>query len=269
MQGCSRWLAGIALLTLATLCPAAQDIPLYTYYVDPPFVSNDDDSLTDKLAAWLTARAAGQYRFNVVRLPRRRLDAIVRQPHWSGVVAWANPQWFGEEKNPRQLWSQTYMLDANLIVSPRSHPIDYRGDRSLIGLRLGSVLGFSYPDLNHLIQSGKIVRDDANGEFQNLLKLKAGRVQVAFLQASSLPYFRKQFPDFEQWAYVADQPRTVFTRSLFTSRDRPELMAFLNAQLEALVADPSWQALMGTCAILAPRLPAKMAMRRALCRQER
>jgi polar amino acid transport system substrate-binding protein len=258
------WLAGFLLLW-AQAGLAAEKVPLYTYYVDPPFAVGAD-SLTDKLAAWLSQRSQGRYLFVPTQLPRRRLDALIAQPHWRGVVAWANPAWFDETVRPRQSWTRPYMVDANLVVSLRSEPIAYENDRSLEGRRVGSVLGFSYPDLDAMLKAGKLTRDDANGEFQNLLKLKLQRVQVAFLQASSFPYFRREFPDMDDWAYVAAKPRTVFERSLFMAPGQPALRAFLDAQLDLLIADRDWQTRLGTCPLVAPGLVRQMDATRKLCR---
>jgi len=43
--------------------------------------------------------------------------------------------------------------------------------------------------------SAELLRDDVDSEARNLLKLRQGRVPVAFLQASSFPLCRRQFPD--------------------------------------------------------------------------
>jgi len=260
VRGFLLWMLG------AATAMAAERIPLYTYYADPPFAADNPDSLTDKLADWLTQRAQGRYQFVPTQMPRRRLDVLVQHPHWPGVVAWANPAWFGESRNPRQSWTRSFMADANLVVSLRSHPLDTVDASSLQGRRVGTVLGFSYPDLEPLLKSGQLKRDDAAGEFQNLLKLKLERVQVAFLQASSFPYFRHKFPDVEQWAYIAPKPRTVFARYLFLAPGQPALQSFLEAQLDALVADPGWQARLGTCPLIAPALATAPDSLRKLCR---
>lgn len=263
VRGFLLWVLGVVATTAAM---AVERIPLYTYYSDPPFATDKPDSLTDQLADWLTQRAQGRYRFVPTQLPRRRLDILIRQPHWPGVVAWANPAWFGESSNPRQSWTRSYMADANLVVSLRSHPLEIIDAQSLQGLRVGTVLGFSYPDLEPLLTSGQLKRDDAMGEFQNLLKLKLERVQVAFLQASSFPYFRHKFPDVEQWAYIAPKPRTVFARYMFLAPGQPALQSFLAAQLDALVADPAWQARLGTCPMIASALATGPDSLRKLCR---
>lgn len=261
--GARKILAGALLLLSASLALAAERIPLYTYYNDPPLAAGIPDSLTDKLAAWLTAHANGRYEFIPTQLPRRRLVLMLKQPQWTGVVAWANPRWFGETAHPHQSWSKPYMLDANMVVSLQSKPLEYLDDSSLEGQRVGSVQGFSYVDIEAMIQSGAVLRDDADSELRNLMKLKQQRVQVAFLQASSFPYFRKQYPDLDQWIHVSARPRTVFKRYFFTAPEQPALSAFLNQQVDALIADRQWQTLLGTCKLIPP---SQSDAHRKLCR---
>jgi ABC-type amino acid transport substrate-binding protein len=255
----SIWLI-LALLPAAPAVLAADIIPLYVYYQDPLFAAGGPQSLTDKLAVWLTQRANGRYQFVPTQIPRRRLQLMIRQPHWHGVVAWANPRWFEETGQPRQNWSRPYMIDANMVASLRSAPVEYEDDQSLQGLRIGSVQGYHYKD------SAELLRDDADSEARTLLKLRQRRVPVAFLQASSFPFFRQQFPDLDDWIHLSAKPRTIFERAFFTAPDQPELLAFLNQQVDALLADRPWQELMGTCKLVKPRLAAATDAQRKLCR---
>ncbi len=244
-------LAGFLLVITAIGAAATERIALYTYYPDPPFAAGSEDSFTDTLAAWLTERSAGKYAFVPTQVPRRRLEMMVKDPHWTGIVAWANPLWFGKDAEQRYSWTRPYMLDANLVVSLRANPVDFTSDQSLAGHKLGTVLGYTYPDLDLALRSGALSKEDSLSEFSNLLKLKGGRVDVAFLQASSVTYFKKKLPDFEAWAYLASKPRTVFTRRLFIRPGQPELLDFLNAQMSALVADKTWRKRFGTCDVFA------------------
>ncbi|MFA9215729.1 MAG: hypothetical protein ACEQSK_01365 [Sphingomonadaceae bacterium] len=260
-----RLCAGVlAVLLGARPAAAVERLPLYVYYTDPTFAAGAPDSLTDKLASWLTERANGRYEFVPTQLPRRRLERLLEQPRWHGVVAWSNPRFFAA--SARQSWSRYYMVDANLVASLRSAPLEYVDDSSLNGLHIGTVQGFSYKNLEPLVQSGQLVRDDADTEARNLLKLQQRRVPVAFLQASSLPQFRQQFADLDSWLYLSARPRTVFERAFFTSANQPELMTFLNQQVDALLADKAWQDTFGTCKLVLPRQSGASEAQRKLCR---
>lgn len=239
-----RYWVGACLALFGVGASAAQSIPLWTYYADPPFAVEADAagvSLTVKLAAWLSQQSAGRYRFEARQLPRRRLDLLLEQPDWQGVVAWANPVWFSDEAQNKYLWSRPYMSDADLVVSSRLRPVRFDGIDSLAGLTFGGIAGHRYADLEALLQAGKIVREDAHKERQNLERLRLGRIQVTFLQASSLPYYRHEIADFDRWLYIARQPRSTYARHLFTGRGNQALMQFLNASLDALKEDREWR----------------------------
>ncbi len=223
---------------------APEQVPLYVGYADPPLSTTRPDSLTIKLAGALTEQSHGRYFFKAVQLPRKRLAMTIADPPWKGVVAWANPAWFNDAGMRRYLWSSPFMTDTNLVVSTRDHPLDYSGDiQALAGLRVGTIFGHRYPDLDPLFRARTLERNDVASELQNLQKLKLGRLDAVLIQASSLPYYREQLPDLDRWLYVARVPRNSFQRFLFTSLRNAELMSFLNTALAQLAHDPQWQQL--------------------------
>ena len=70
---------------------AADKISLYSHYTTAPFAVEGVPpqlSYTVRLAAWLTAQSAGRYLFEARQMPRLRLNRIVAQADWQGVVAW-------------------------------------------------------------------------------------------------------------------------------------------------------------------------------------
>ena len=246
-------LAGIAPLLLPLLLhpahAAPEQVPLYVGYADPPLSTTRPDSLTIKLAGALTEQSHGRYTFKATQLPRKRLTMTIADPAWKGVVAWANPAWFNDTSMSRYLWSAPFMTDTNLIVSTRDHPLEYSGDiQALAGLRVGTIFGHRYPDLDPLFRARTLERNDVASELQNLQKLKLGRLDAVLIQGSSLPYYREELPDLDHWLYVARTPRNSFQRFLFTNRHNTEMMDFLNAALVQLAHDPRWQPLFDSAA---------------------
>lgn len=233
-------------LSASDIVIATETIPLYTDYADPPFSVAAPDSLTRRLATALTAHSDGRYRFEAMQLPRKRMNLMLQEASWPGVVAWANPAWFHDEKMSRFRWSHPYMKDADLLVSSRSQPVEYENNgASLAGLVLGGIAGQRYVDVEPLIQAHKLTRDDAASEVQSLQKLKLGRVQVAFAMKSSMPYLHQALPDFDRWAYVSRNPRAVYQRYFFASQANGPLIDFLDVAMTALRHDPAWQSLLG------------------------
>ncbi|WP_269533005.1 ABC transporter substrate-binding protein [Chitinimonas sp. BJYL2] len=237
-----RLLGGVlAAVCLSLQAAPPEQIPLYTYYADPPYSPASPDNLTSKLAQALTARSGGRYQFVATLLPRRRLDETLSHPDWPGMVAWANPRWFGDAPMRRYLWSRPLMQDADLVISRKRQPVEYKQPESLIGLRVGGITGHRYVDLEALIQQNKVIRDDANTEHASLLKLKYERVDVAFVMASSLPYLEKTLPDLRSWMHIASEPRQRYARHLFTHPRQAALMAYADRVLAQLAEDPEWR----------------------------
>jgi len=245
----ARWLFRCACCLAVWGCPlpawGAEKVALYTSYTDPPYATREVGNLTTLLADWLTRHAEGRYEFVATQLPRRRMDLLLTKPDWDGVVAWGNPVWFNDEARQRYAWSQPYMQDSDLVVSRKDKPVEYEtGGRTLIGLKLGGIIGHRYAEIEPLLNSGQIVRDDAVSGEQSLRKLQHGRVDFCFLQASALPYFRRTLPGFEEWAHLAREPRARYQRYLFASKKQQALIHYLDLQLELLQKDPDWQAVL-------------------------
>lgn len=220
---------------------AAQTIPLYTYYTDPPYTVTIKNSATKWLASYLTEKSARKYVFIASHLPRKRLDYMIKKPGWKGVVAWSNPAWFDDPDRKRYLWSHAFMRDADLVVSRKSRPVIFENSDSLNGLVLGGIYGHRYPDFDKQLKQGKIQRENARTYLQNLKKLHAGRVDVIFLQASALPYFKNIYPGLGSWLFVAPRPRGINHRYIFTGRENKPLMLFINRALKGIQSETEFR----------------------------
>ena len=88
--------------------------------------------------------------------------------------------------------------------------------------------------------SGHLLREDAQNDLSNVLKLQYERVDMVVLQASSLAYLRTQVGDFDQWASVSPTLQPSYQRYLFTSTANPQLMVFLQQALVQLAQAPEW-----------------------------
>lgn len=242
MRRLKQWLLAGVLGWLAGAAMAVTVLPLYTHYDEPPFGIEEHGSLTLLLADFLTRESAGVYRFVPQFMPRKRLEGVVmQQPGWQGVVAWASRDFFLDPDN-RYLWSDSYLSDRSLVLSNRNRPVDYQDARSLHGLTVGAVLGRFLTGFEEDIKAGKIRRDDAPGNTQNLHKLKLGRIDVVLLTEAALPYYRREFPDLDSWLYIAPKVRSVTHRQLVVSQSDPALLAYLNRALRKLPQDPAWRA---------------------------
>ncbi|WP_273429394.1 transporter substrate-binding domain-containing protein [Chitinibacter tainanensis] len=223
----SLFLALLLWLGLWGSSQAQTRVPLYTYYDEAPFALDRPDNWTQRLAEHLTQASRGKYLFTPTALPRRRLDRLLAQPGWNGVVAWGNPEFFPNVPTQQLRWSHSYLYDADLVVSRRERPVRFQGPPSLYGLRLGAVLGRQLNDFEDSIRAGLIVREDAPSTLSNLKKLRAGRIDCTLIQRTALPGLRQSFPDLEQWLYISPTPRRAFSRHFAVEPGQQALFEFL------------------------------------------
>lgn len=238
-----NWLLVISLMSLSVTALATEKIQLLTYYTSPPYALDSGpaaDSYTLRLAQWLSQWSAGRFEFVPRQVPRLRLNLMLANPEWRGVVAWANPAWFSAPEEQDFLWSRVLMRDRDLRVSRQVDKVLFAQDHPLKAARFGGISGHHYASLDADFKSGLLTREDAQNELSSVLKLQHKRVDLILLQASSLPYLRAQLPDFDRWAYVDPQPQLEFERFLFTGHSNPDLLLFLNQALPHLVQDPDW-----------------------------
>ena len=246
------WRLLMITLLLCGGAPAAwgQTVQLLFYHREPPFMLAADESkragLSFDLAALLNRQETeSPRRFTATPLPRRRLGAELapwirhRCPveqksgscdsNW--ILLWVTPQWgWGDEPEQHFLWVDLFR-DEDLIISRAQHPVDYREPGDLIGLRFAAVRGHHLPaDIEALMRSGKITRDDGNYERSLLQRLALNHADVTLLQRSSLNYllnFDPEFVGLRGRFHVAQRPLQGFMLQAMIPANRPDLQALL------------------------------------------
>lgn len=131
----------------------------------------------------LLARQLG-LELTLVALPRKRLRDELLQGRVDGACAYL-PAWL---PGPLQ-WSKPFFQQEYAIVSRADAPAPTQLE-ALRGQRLGTVLGFVYPELERALGGG-FVRDDAPDAAANLRKLAAGRLQHVAVSQRLLGYLRR------------------------------------------------------------------------------
>lgn len=222
-------------------CWPTETVNLYLYNTPPPLNTDMPGNLSDYLAKFLSDFSDGKYQFRAVYLPRKRLDSLVSAKQWHGAVIWANPAWFNDSDQERYLWSEKLATDYNLVLSHKKKPVEFVSPASLTGLKLGGVLGHIYSDFDVMIKDGRLTREDSGSFLQNLMKLKARRVDVIFIPASALYHFKQQYPDMDDWIYVAKKPRNIFHYRIFCSLTNKALVTFFDEGIKGLQLDWYWQ----------------------------
>lgn len=120
-----------------------------------------------------------------VALPRKRI-ALALERGQGDVLCMYVPEWLPG----RFQWSQAFFPSEEVVVSRRGVPAP-RSLADLAGRQIGTVLGYAYPELEHVL-GGNFVRTDGPSSHSNLRKLALGRIDHAVTMSFFLDYRRKQ-----------------------------------------------------------------------------
>jgi polar amino acid transport system substrate-binding protein len=156
--------------TLRVAVNEANSQPFAIYDASGHFVGGLARDVIDPLAVTLGLRA------EYLNLPRARVEAWLRDGRIDGACFLA-PAWVGRPDALR--WSPVLFRIRQVIVSPPgAAPVD--SARALFGRRLGTLLNYTYPELQPYFADGRIRRSDAPSFASNIAKLGRGRID-AFL----------------------------------------------------------------------------------------
>lgn len=129
-----------------------------------------------------------------LNLPRARVELWLESGQ-ADIACFLNPDWVAQ---PQQLgWSPMLFMTKQVFIrhassAPITQPMD------LYERRIGTVRGFSYPELEALFSSGQAVRDDAADLAANVERLREGRIDAVMSVDLHVAYFQvvKNNPDF-------------------------------------------------------------------------
>jgi polar amino acid transport system substrate-binding protein len=156
--------------TLRMAVNEANGRPFALYDARGAFVGGIARDVIDPLAGALGLRA------EYLNLPRARVEAWLREGRIDGACFLA-PAWVARPDALR--WSPELFRIRQVIVSPPgSAPV--AAPRALFGKRVGTLLNYTYPELQPYFADRRILRSDAPTFDANIAKLGRGRID-AFL----------------------------------------------------------------------------------------
>lgn len=232
--GRRRWVCGLAGWVLVGAAQGAESGVLRFAVGDswaPPYIEISRGRPTGGLMFELMeAIAAGAgLRAEYRRLPAQRVDQALA----SGEVdlhCLISPKWYEHPPAADRLGPPMVVLDDVLVAPPDSPPQDLKQH----GLRVGTVLGYRYADLEPLFAAGRLRREDAPSQAKVLEKLSRGRSDVAVVDRLVLAHFNRGMPAAQRLVAQRLLSQTV-THCLFGARtDLP--VERVRAALEGMVA---------------------------------
>ncbi len=193
-----------------------------------PMVHIVDGQATDGILYDLQHRLAEKVgrRAELLVLPRLRVQEMLVRGEID-VRCYVSPAWLTESHH-QYIWSVPFMVQRDLLVGRRKQRLQLS---QLEGESVGTVLGFTYPELEPLFSHGQLQRDDARTQELALAKLAAKRYDYAISNELTLHWFNRQQPagrKLQALAEVASEPLACIVR------DEPDVptMALLRALVQ-------------------------------------
>ncbi|MCO6059626.1 transporter substrate-binding domain-containing protein [Pseudomonas sp. MOB-449] len=145
-------------------------------------------------------------------LPRNRVQLALKQGEID-VRCYISPKWITNSEE--YLWSVPFIQQRDLIVA-RPGSAQLSSPDTLSGQSIGTVLGYTYPRLQHLFDHGNLRRDEARNQELVLQKLLAGRYQYAVSSELALGWFNRDLPDTDRLVNVSileEEPVSCLVRN--------------------------------------------------------
>ncbi|MFZ5723090.1 MAG: substrate-binding periplasmic protein [Pseudomonadota bacterium] len=171
---------GLALLLAATMLPAiAAAGPLRVAWGPhnaEPYAIVDGDRLVDGIIHDIGTLVAGRLAVPVefVEVPRARNEEQLRSNRID-VVCITNREWMARPDD--FLWSPRLFREAGAVIQ-RSGTAPWTQLADLEGKRIGTIIGYRYPNVEPLFAADRARRDDATDLASNMQRLAIGRLDA-------------------------------------------------------------------------------------------
>jgi polar amino acid transport system substrate-binding protein len=199
-----RWLA-LFLLALLSATTSAQTLSLgYSESDREPFYVLQEGNLVGGFFFDFGQELGKQLGVPVVFKPyaRKRIQEALANAEID-ILPYENPAWAADPG--RFIWSKPYFIKESQILLPKNHVADVASSADLVGMRVGTILGYYYPTLDPEFAAGRIQRDDVTILEQNVEKLKAGRIDALIASKNELDWLvGVQSDQFKRGSWVAD-----------------------------------------------------------------
>lgn len=234
----------LLLLLLSPLVLAKQskaEVTVYAYHLQPPLIIDIETKagLYFEFTQHLN-RLSSKYTFNLVYVPRKRIEVMLERSEMNGILLGVNPKWFKDSAEQKYLWTSKVFDDRDEVVSLKSSPFEYQSADSLTGKTLGGVRGFYYAGINEVVAQGLVHRIDTVDEEALLAMLTKKRIDAAIIGRSMYEY---SLPDSlkETVFHLSAQPHDKYHRRILVPKNQELLFHHLQDLVTTLDHDSKWQ----------------------------
>jgi len=146
-------------------------------------------------------------------LPRLRVQAALERGEVD-IRGYAAQAWVPNLSGD-YFWSLPILYQRDLLIASAEtaagpYPSQFENET------VGTVLGYNYPELQHLFNNHQLVREDARSQEQTLRKLVAGRYNYAVSSELALDWVNRDLPAVQRMkviSLVSEQPAGCIIRN--------------------------------------------------------
>lgn len=174
------------------------------------------------------------YTARYLTVPGKRVPLALSQGEADGVC-FVMPNWIDGKFN----WTRPVIPASGVIVAHTSAPV-LGAIRELANERLGTVLGYRYPELEVEL-GGTMLRDDAPSVQHSIAKLGVSRTRYAVVDGTTIEYHMKLHPnapmrvDFVYLKYKASCAFSLSSKVKFADIDRALAVMANDGTIDALL----------------------------------
>lgn len=216
-------------------------LTIYTYHEKPPLVTN----ITKKQGMYydFTKRLntmSAKYHFEMVSVPRKRVERMLANNTLDGIVLGVNPVWFSDKDERKYLWTPRIFSDRDEIVSLIKQSIEFIKPQSLEGKIFGGVRGFYYYGISELIAKGSITEVNTAHEVDLFSMLLNQRIDVAVISRSTFDHLIKK-NHWQNKFYLSKKPHDIYDRRILIPHQHSDIYKHIVPIIEDLQFDETWQ----------------------------
>ncbi|WP_281558415.1 hypothetical protein [Thalassomonas sp. RHCl1] len=219
-----------------------QAVNIYIAHQKAPYVTNlsQRQGLYFDLVRQLNTKSAS-YRFELIYIPRKRLNRNLHEGSLDGIILGVIPAWFKDKARTKYLWSEGIFEDYDDVVSSVDISFEYQTPASMIGNSFVGVTGYYYFGVDELVRQQKVQRLDVENEHRLLEMIILKRVNIGIIGHATL---RSILADNKSWAdklyFSKNTFSNKFYRRFLVPKYYPELFQKLNPLILSVIKSPQW-----------------------------
>ncbi|WDD97552.1 hypothetical protein [Thalassomonas actiniarum] len=181
------------------------------------------------------------YRFELIYMPRKRLNRNLHEGSLDGIILGVIPLWFKDKEQTKYLWSEAIFEDYDDVVSSLDLSFEYQTPESMIGNIFVGVTGYYYVGLDELVYQQKIKRFDVENEHRLLEMIILKRANIGIIGHATLMSI---LADNKSWAdklyFSKNTFSNKFYRRILVPKYYPELFQKLNPLILSVIKSEQW-----------------------------